>query len=1115
MGKYKVGMYVRVSVDYENDLNPRMFAMGQIKEINKDRVLIEFHKNFSSKATEVIHNYIPTEKWYYEDQVTRCKILKGTLVVNYLDIGEIIIFNGKNSDEFYEYYIRMKDETVCKVNEQEIMAEFNRGDVNPCYQLANYEFHSPFWYAKRIVTSEAINMINNFGTGFKSLISARAYLLEHQIDTIIRALNEKECRLMLADEVGLGKTVEALVIINGLKKKKERVLIIVPEVLVNQWKNELEYKLWLKSNIYNGNNLKQGEIVIVPLEDIIQVDMMEIEGEFDYCIIDEVHRSVAEEKVYEKIYTICKIIKKVLLLSATPIQDRKEEYLKLLRLLKPEQYGEMSEVEFQELFEKNSNIKKLVHKAYRNLPLAYGKAVDEDEVEEIFEFLEDIVDELSDDKCIKKLVRELDMDSEDYGEGKVREILAYISMTYQFEKNIIRHRREELKEILPERELETVFYDMKSSSDIFYESNCYDELIEYVEEVKQHCGWTSNTQEYIRILLSAMFSSPWALERVIDIRKKTLGKVISVYNGIGIASSQRGESNRVKRIIESVGMFNQEEMYLENISLDLNRWIKASDYEVNNIEKLMDNPDLIKGRLGKVTDYVEQELFDSKVVIFTSWPETLEKINKILCNLYGDEVVSTFYVKNTVEELEENVFKFQNNNNCRFMLCDELGGEGRNFQIADAIVHLDLPFSPTTLEQRIGRLDRIGRRKDKKVLNIVPVAEDTIEMSLFNLWNNGLNIFGESLSGLEIALEDINKKVLAALKENIKYGLEDALDSIKEELAIMKKNIEEERYYDMAKQLDYNTKKRYESIINHFDNDGGELLSQMMLNWSRAVGFTPSYSEDGIVEFDSRSISNASMEHTMFSIPDTKQSLERSKKSNCIRGTFDRNIAVGKEDLVFFAPGEEIFDSIMRNVEEGYRGRASAIRVVNAPFNWEGFVFKYNTSFAVKELINNNIDIKYSNYAYGHMPVKQYISIVPIDDNDIENIAVKKYVQEELSSYILKTKKTLMHLGNRDGMVSNLKNFKVQYDNITWNRIVHEANRRSIEEVSTNFVNSIDMNKLKRDFSTILASTKAAQQYFNGMEDGEYLKVVLQSVINGIKKAEKTLDSIIYLKMEM
>ena len=183
------------------------------------------------------------------------------------------------------------------------------------------------------------------------------------------------------------------------------------------------------------------------------------------------------------------------------------------------------------------------------------------------------------------------------------------------------------------------------------------------------------------------------------------------------------------------------------------------------------------------------------------------------------------------------------------------------------------------------------------------------------------------MSGLEIALEDIHNEVVNSLKNDFEYGLNDSLNEIKEKLITMKTAVEEERYYDMARQLDYSTKKKYESLINIFGNEGGKLLGDMMLAWARAVGFTPANFEDGIIEFDRKSVNNSSLEHTMFTLPDTKESLKRSKKINVIRGTFDRNLAINKEDLVFFSPGESIFDSILTNVQEGYRGKSIAVKV--------------------------------------------------------------------------------------------------------------------------------------------------------------------------------------------
>ena len=212
------------------------------------------------------------------------------------------------------------------------------------------------------------------------------------------------------------------------------------------------------------------------------------------------------------------------------------------------------------------------------------------------------------------------------------------------------------------------------------------------------------------------------------------------------------------------------------------------------------------------------------------------------------------------------------------MICDESGGEGRNFQLADSIIHFDIPFSPTILEQRIGRLDRIGREKSKDVENIVIVTEDTLETDLFNLWNDGLNIFTESLSGLEIALDNINKCIIDAMITDLKFGLNDILEEIKRNLKDIRAVVKEERYYDMSRQLDSKTKERYESIINKFDSEGGEILASAMIKWCRAVGFSPSLVEDEegkILNFSEDSISYKAMSNTMFDIPNTVEALKR------------------------------------------------------------------------------------------------------------------------------------------------------------------------------------------------------------------------------------------------
>ena len=76
------------------------------------------------------------------------------------------------------------------------------------------------------------------------------------------------------------------------------------------------------------------------------------------------------------------------------------------------------------------------------------------------------------------------------------------------------------------------------------------------------------------------------------------------------------------------------------------------------------------------------------------------------------------------------------------MLCDYTGGEGRNFQCADYIVHIDLPWDANMIEQRIGRLDRLERDPSRPIVHSVVIYTlETFEEALFNFWNVGLKIF--------------------------------------------------------------------------------------------------------------------------------------------------------------------------------------------------------------------------------------------------------------------------------------------------------------------------------------------------------------------------------------
>ena len=155
------------------------------------------------------------------------------------------------------------------------------------------------------------------------------------------------------------------------------------------------------------------------------------------------------------------------------------------------------------------------------------------------------------------------------------------------------------------------------------------------------------------------------------------------------------------------------------------------------------------------------------------------------------------------------------------MICDESGGEGRNFQIADVIVHADLPWSPAQVEQRIGRLDRIGRDPAKAVVSVVFYAEDTVEYDLFRLMQEGLSIFTESLCGMEIVFDQLNETITEAFSGDVRFGLANAIPEIASFAETMTREVEKERYFDLARQLDSSLQDKVQKLISHFTaNDG-------------------------------------------------------------------------------------------------------------------------------------------------------------------------------------------------------------------------------------------------------------------------------------------------------
>lgn len=1060
----KVGQYVRCPIVFEaNDkIFPRNFVLGKIISVNELSEEVDV-KLFDLRKSKQFFEHAFQEKRFPIEKVSRCRAAKNAPVLTPRGAGKIISVSNKNDeDAFYKYYIVLNSGQLFSFLENELKIEYTAADYEPIKQMMQYEFQNPTWYANRLQVSSNMHMVNNTVYGFKELIGCRTFLMAHQISTVVRAFESMPIRYLLADEVGLGKTIEACSIVKILSSENPdlKVLYIVPGALAQQWENELKYKFGLTATQEPALAFYTKHVIIT-LESLNEGNDI-VFLSWDLLIVDETHRLLVKNEKFNIVYRLSKQIKNVLFLSATPIQNRKQEYLRLLSLLQPEQYGCMSVEKFSSILGKQKMIQRRV-----NLLISRMKQYAEYK-EDLFEKLSELAEELE-DKALLTIVRGIKLDSLDMGQAAMEQSLSYISENYRIERNIIRNRREYISETLGRRVLKEIPYVMKNADDNYCERNTYFALLEYLSSSIQ--GGSIEIKNVFK-LLHSFFSSPWAL--------------LNVFCELGI----------------------EDDGILTNLKL----WLSQADDELKQIDYCLDdNTDSIKGRLMHALDFVEQEVTVSgdnngKVVVFSEFPETLLKFGNML---EKRDISCVYFMYNmSKEDLEDNVYQFQNNEKCRFILCDSTGGEGRNFQNADWIVHLDLPWTANAIEQRIGRLDRLGRDKDHlTVTSVVLYSNNSIEEQLFKLWNEGLDLFKRSLSGLEIITDELNNRIEEALEDDIYNGLENALEDIIDMTEDTRDAVEEEQLYDSGSIIYRPLSIAVKQMLQTYSCGENDLFQSSMLGWAYQAGLSSRVKED-IVHFSSQFFSPKAATQSLFVPPDWDLYKDSAivRKEGKILGTFNRAVAIKREDLLFYAPGDPVFESIIGNAIGSGRGRCCAF-ISTAPFNYKGFVCIYNIDPNIDYLIENNVSVKLLSQFRMYLPMEQIVVFISLDKNE-------RVTDRELREY-LHDKRNLVnavHLGKRtgkNGRLSPLDSFMHNYPKVVWEKFVNKVSVASKSTAEKQVNEKADFESAKREIDRIVSGYESEYLYLGkDMEKVKEIKKRYEAVYYALSHPVLTLDSI-------
>lgn len=1112
----KTKMYVRCPADKESIYEPRVFVCGQIMNINefKRTISVEIHDPFGHLL-------------FFEDlpkgvielplgSVDRCSFFVGSIVVlkgfNYK-----VLAYQKCKDDYHNYYIQnLDDKSVVKVSEAEIVAAFNNGQVDPCVQLKKYEFQNPAWYLGRAVVAKSMNILENSIYGFKELAGSKIYLMPHQVNTIMRCLQELPCRYMLADEVGMGKTIEAISVykIYTMNQSNTKALIVVPQALKEQWISEL----LLKFNIPNGMGTNNNSITVRTLQEFSEKDLFTI---WDFVIVDEVHKYLFSQNEYEKLHKISALAKNILLLSATPVQQKKEEYLDLLRLLLPQKYNSFSVEEFGKLIAKqNKIIQKTAlilddlgdfEEEINSLAESGEDAHNSEECEELFDEiygdLQEICDDLDDDK-LNELLQQIKYENDDLGVYSLKVIISYICSNYQIESNIIRNRRkilestEEDVQLMASRDLVELTY-LTDNEVNPYEQLSYNGFSNWI--MKGLESGVLDIESDIKPLLSSFFSSPWAF---------------------------------YKRAISS----NMDESILDNIR----RWLESEQFNVEHINDILEDPDgysdSYASRLVVVMNVLYDDFYDQKIVLFTNYAETFDEYRKALTKVFSEEEVSFFGASMSTEEIELNAYRFQTQSECRIMLCDSTGGEGRNFQCADYIVHIDLPWDASAIEQRIGRLDRLERDMSRPVVySVVVYTKDTFEEALFSFFKDGLKIFNQSLSGMEIIMKDINDEIISAINDDFKYGLFERIPKIVELANTMRDVIRKEQNFDAAGFIYRPMYAELRRLIEYYSQNENVLFASTMSNWASLAGFRGSEKKSGEIMYSATSFSPKSAINSQLIPPRWNEylnsaqnqflmnvqtaydkSIARKTQDRAIRGTFSRKLAIENDYLHFFAPGDEVFDCIVDNAINSCKGCSSAFATV-CRINWIGLMFTWSIAPDTSYLLDHGVSI------YAMSPYRNYLFseqvVVPVSINNVDELD-DEIIVREFTAIINRgfcVKSNIVHLGKRSCEARFLQDtikgrnidwFKKKFGGENWEEYVLGARKYSYEKAFEILKKRSNIKGAREEMERTLSARVANSEFYGLNDEGiEQLKQTQKIVLDAIKHPKIHLESVSFIMM--
>lgn len=619
-------------------------------------------------------------------------------------------------------------------------------------RFAAGRFADPEWLRRTLARIRVTGRLSNV---VYSMEATETDFYAYQYKPVLKLLNSPTDALLIADEVGLGKTIEAGLIWTELRARLEsnRLLVLCPKTLCDKWQMELDRRFGVDARIVDAAELIEllsrsngrGFAAVASMQSLrpprgwdnghaedsgkhesaqLRLAKMldeESDGEplIDLLVIDEAHHMRNPETM---LYGLGQLVNSVsshrVFLSATPIHLRNRDLHSLLRLIDPETFEYASTLD--ELIMMNAPIVE-ARDLLRKPSVSAESVIDRIDTARQYEFL-------NSSKALELIREELETRPLDL--NMRAELASRVEQVNQLANYITRTRRRDVEEFRVPRDPKAPTLSMALDEGVFYDAVTH-EVTEYARMFAASERFLLSTPQRLLTSSPAAASAYWA-----------------AYPGGVIEAIEENDQDLDENGIDERPLVSR----LSALSRKM------------NLTKRLEEIDTKYGLLLDQLCQLWHDQPDEKVIVFSSFKPTLHYLQRRL----KADGIGTELLHGSVKESRSSILKrFQYNTESKVLLSSEIGSEGIDLQFCWVIMNYDLPWNPMRLEQRIGRVDRLGQ-KSPKVIILNLIYEGTIDDLIYQRLYRRLGIGERALGEFEAVLgEPIREMTLKLLDPTV------------------------------------------------------------------------------------------------------------------------------------------------------------------------------------------------------------------------------------------------------------------------------------------------------------------------------------------------------------